>query len=126
MLIARSISIATCSRAASLFVNPTAALLLCTRTGFRSTYTLRNAARHPVSGAVRVEPLMWSTDSEAELARITERLHAYDPATYTYTENGGTFVEGCKPDHGRVIVATPVRDCFPGRGSQPGFAGANA
>ena len=56
---------------------------------------------------------MWATDSQAELERVTSRLRAHDPATYTYTENGLTFVEGCDPDHGRVIVAYPSPSRLP-------------
>ena len=91
---------------------PDAALLLAPD-GFQIYVYAKKSARHPGVGAVGVEYLMWSTDSEAELARITERLRAYDPATYTYTENGVTFVEGCKPDHGRVIVAYPGPGLLP-------------
>lgn len=86
---------------------PDAALLLAPD-GFQIYVYAKDSARHPGVGAVGVEYLMWATDSEAELGRITERLRSYDPATYTYTENGVTFVEGRKPDYGRVIVPTPV------------------
>ncbi|SBS70705.1 hypothetical protein MHPYR_10276 [uncultured Mycobacterium sp.] len=38
-----------------------------------------------------------------------------DPTTYT--ANGVPFVEGCKPDHGRVIVAyRSTRTRVPSRG----------
>ena len=36
-----------------------------------------------------------------------QRLRAYDVATFSYAEGGVTFVEGCDPDGGRVIVAYP-------------------
>jgi catechol 2,3-dioxygenase-like lactoylglutathione lyase family enzyme len=91
---------------------PDAALLLAPD-GFQIYLYSKGSARHPGVGAVGVEYLMWATDSEAELRRITQRLQAYDPATYTYTENGVTFVEGCKPDHGRVIVAYPSPELLP-------------
>ena len=57
--------------------------------------------------------LMWATDSHAELERVTARLRRYDSATYTYSENGVTFVEGCDPDRGRVIVAYPSPSRLP-------------
>ena len=28
-------------------------------------------------------------------------------ATYTHVENGVTFVDGCDPGHGRVVLAYP-------------------
>ncbi|MGO4443415.1 VOC family protein [Mycobacterium sp. 2YAF39] len=89
------------------------AVLLLAPDGFQIYLYAKDAARHHGVGAVGVEYLMWATDSEAELGRITERLRTYDPATYTYTENGVTFVEGCKPDHGRVIVAYPGPGLLP-------------
>ena len=69
--------------------------------------TGRCSARTPRSARAAFQYLMWATDSEAELDRIRQRLLAYDPATYTHVENGVTFVEGCGPDHRRVIVAYP-------------------
>lgn len=95
---------------------PDAALLLAPD-GFQIYVYAKDSARHPGVGAVGVEYLMWATDSEAEFGRITERLRVHDPATYTYTytytENGVTFIEGCKPDHGRVIVAYPGPGLLP-------------
>ena len=85
---------------------PGAALLLAPD-GFQIYLYEKGSARHPGVGAVGVEYLTWSTDTEAEFERITERLLHYDPAPYTHTENGVTFIEARKPDHGRVIVAYP-------------------
>lgn len=91
---------------------PDAALVLAPD-GFQIYLYAKDSARHPGVGAVGVEYLTWSTDSEAELERITERLRNYDPAPYIHTENGVTFVEARKPDHGRVIVAYPGPDLLP-------------
>ncbi|GJF13103.1 hypothetical protein NGTWS0302_18220 [Mycolicibacterium cyprinidarum] len=94
---------------------PDAALLLAPD-GFQIYLYEKDSARHPGVGAIGVEYLTWSTDSEAELARITERLRTYDPAPYVHTENGVKFVEACKPDHGRVIVACPGPGLLPREG----------
>ncbi len=63
--------------------------------------------RHRGPGAIGVQYLMWATDNESDLQRITQRLRAYDVAAYSYTQGGVTFVEGCDPDKERVIVAYP-------------------
>ena len=88
---------------------PDTALLL-TPDGFQIyLHSSTGPCRRPRLASIGVEYLMWATDSQAELERVTRRLRAHDPATYTYTENGLTFVEGCDPDHGRVLVAYPAR-----------------
>jgi catechol 2,3-dioxygenase-like lactoylglutathione lyase family enzyme len=69
--------------------------------------------RRPRLAPVGVQYLMWATDCQAELERITMRLRVHDPATFTHTENGVTFVEGCDPDDGRVIVAYPSPSRLP-------------
>jgi hypothetical protein len=56
---------------------------------------------------------MWTTDSESELGRITQRQRAHDRATYPHTENEVTFVESSDHDHGRVIVAYPSPSQLP-------------
>ena len=85
---------------------PDTALLL-TPGGFQMYLHVTRPSHRPLLTSVGVQLLMWATDSRAELERIADRLRAHDPATYTYTENGLTFVEGCDPDHGRVIVSYP-------------------
>lgn len=85
---------------------PDAALLLAPD-GFQIYLNSKGQSRRHGVGPGRVQYLMWATDSDAELERIRQRLLAYDPATYTHVENGVTFVEGCEPDHSRVIVAYP-------------------
>ena len=81
--------------------------LLLTPGGFQIYLHSKGPSRRPRIGATGVQYLMWATDSQAELQRISERLRAYDVATHSYTENGVTFVEGTDPDDGRVIVAYP-------------------
>jgi catechol 2,3-dioxygenase-like lactoylglutathione lyase family enzyme len=81
--------------------------LLLTPGGFQIYLHSKGPSRRPRVGATGVQYLMWATDSQAELQRISQRLLAYDVATFSYTENGVTFVEGCDPDGGRVIVAYP-------------------
>ena len=83
----------------------------------------RGASNAASQGPTGVQYLMWSTDSEAELERITQRLLAHDPATYSHRENDVTFVEGCDPDHGRVIVAYPGPSMHPRKLIAPRFRG---
>ncbi|WP_319447397.1 MULTISPECIES: VOC family protein [unclassified Mycobacterium] len=89
---------------------PDAALLL-TPDGFQ-LYLYSKSSPGPF-GVSAVQYLMWATDSEAELQRITRRLRAYDTAAYTHTENALTLVEACEPDHGRIIVAYPGPELLP-------------
>jgi catechol 2,3-dioxygenase-like lactoylglutathione lyase family enzyme len=81
--------------------------LLLTPGGFQIYLHSKGPSRRPRIGATGVQYLMWATDSPAELQRISQRLLAYDVATFSYTENGVTFVEGCDPDGGRILVAYP-------------------
>ena len=91
---------------------PDAALLL-TPDGFQLYLYSKHSPRRPGADTVGVQYLMWTTDSETELQRITERLRTHDPATYSHTENGLTLVEACEPDHGRIIVAYPGPGLLP-------------
>lgn len=86
--------------------DPDTALLLAPN-GFQLYLHSVSQPQHPDVRDLGVEFLMWAADSESELQRITERLHAYDVATYSHTENGLTFVESCDTDGGRIIVAYP-------------------
>lgn len=81
--------------------------LLLTPGGFQIYLRSKGRSRRSRADTTGVEYLMWATDSQAELQRISQRLLAYDVATLSYSENGVTFVEGCDPDNGRVIVAHP-------------------
>jgi catechol 2,3-dioxygenase-like lactoylglutathione lyase family enzyme len=85
---------------------PDTALLL-TPDGFQIYLHSTGPSRRPRPTPIGIQHLMWATDSQAELERVSTRLRAHDPSTYTHTEHGVTFVEGCDPDHGRVIVAYP-------------------
>ena len=76
--------------------------LLLTPGGFQIYLHSKGPSRRPRIGATGVQYLMWATDSQAELQRISQRLLAYDAATFSYTENGVTFVEGRDPDGGSV------------------------
>ncbi|QEN17230.1 VOC family protein [Mycobacterium sp. ELW1] len=87
--------------------------LLLTPGGFQIYLRSKGPSRRPRVGATGVRYLMWATDSHAELLRISQRLFAYDVATFSYTENGVSFVEGCDPDGGRVIVAYPTPSQLP-------------
>ncbi|APE14808.1 glyoxalase [Mycobacterium sp. WY10] len=87
--------------------------LLLTPGGFQIYLHSNGSSRRPRVGATGVQYLMWATDSYEELQRISQRLLAHDVATYSYTENGMTFVEGCDPDGGRVIVAYPSPRALP-------------
>ena len=91
---------------------PDAALLL-TPDGFQIYLYSKGPSRRHGVGHDGVQYLLWATDSGAELQRITQRLRAHDSATYSHVENGVTFVEGCEPDRGRVIVAYPGPSQFP-------------
>ena len=87
--------------------------LLLTPRGFQIYLRAKGPSLRPRASATGVQYLMWATDSEEELRRISQRLSAYDVSTFTYTENGVTFVEGCDPDGGRVIVAHPSPSQLP-------------
>ncbi|SBS74046.1 conserved hypothetical protein [uncultured Mycobacterium sp.] len=87
--------------------------LLLTPGGFQIYLRSNGPSRRPRVGATGVQFLMWATDSQAELLRISQRLFAYDVATFSYTENEVAFVEGCDPDGGRVIVAYPSPSQLP-------------
>jgi len=89
------------------------AALLLTPNGFQIYLYSKLPSRRPGAGNLGVQYLMWATDDSEELQRITQRLRVHDPATYTHAENGVTFVEGCDPDHGRVIVAYPGPGLLP-------------
>ncbi len=91
---------------------PDAALLL-TSNGFQIYLYSKGPARRPGVGATGVQYLTWTTDSQSELQRITQRLRAHDPTTYSHTEGELTFVEACDPDGERVIVVYPSPSTLP-------------
>lgn len=81
--------------------------LLLTPNGFQLYLHADSRFRRRSAATIGVEYLMWATDSESDLEQITRRLRGYDVATFSYTQGGVTFVEGCDPDGERVIVAYP-------------------
>ncbi len=87
--------------------------LLVAPSGFHLYLNSIDPSRRHDRGTIGVEFLMWATDNQAELDAIAERLRNYDPAVFTHTENGVTFVEGCDPDRIRVVVAYPSPERFP-------------
>ncbi|WP_006240971.1 VOC family protein [Mycolicibacterium tusciae] len=87
--------------------------LLLTRDGFQIYLHSTGPSRRRRLAPIGVQYLMWATDSQAELKRVAARLRDYDRDTYTYSERGVTFVEGCDPDRGRVIVAYPSPSRLP-------------
>ena len=72
--------------------------------------------------ALGVHYLMWATDSQSAMQRITDRLRAYDSAVYSHTVEGMTILEGIDPDGLRVIVAYPTPAGCRARRSQSDFA----
>lgn len=81
--------------------------LLLTPNGFQIYMHAASRFRRRGAATIGVQYLMWATNSESDLAEITQRLRAYDVATYSYVQGGVTFVEACDPDGERVIVAYP-------------------
>lgn len=99
--------------ACNVALRETDAALLLTPDGFQIYLYSKEPSRRPGVGAIGVQHLMWTTDSQTELQRITERLRAHDPTTFSHTEGELTFVEGRDPDHGRVIVVYPSPSALP-------------
>nr|WP_253946913.1 VOC family protein [Mycolicibacterium rhodesiae] len=97
--------------------------LLLTPGGFQIYLRSKGQSRRARVGATGVQYLMWATDSQAELLRISQRLFAYDVATFSYTEDGVSFVEGCDPDGGRVLVACPSPHQLPRKVIAPRLRG---
>jgi catechol-2,3-dioxygenase len=87
--------------------------LLLTPKGFE-IYLLQKEEPHTHgAGALGVHHLMWATDSQSAMQRITDRLRAYDSAVYSHTVEGMTILEGIDPDGLRVIVAYPTPRWLP-------------
>jgi catechol-2,3-dioxygenase len=68
----------------------------------RSEYVSRGGV-----GNFGTQHLMWATDNQSEMQRITERLSAYDTSAYSHNVDGMTVLEGRDPDGCRVIVGYP-------------------
>lgn len=87
--------------------------LLLTPQGFE-IYLLQKAEFHTHrAGTLGVRHLLWATDNQSDLQRITERLRAYDSAVYSHTVEGMTVLEGTDPDGLRVMVANPTPGQLP-------------
>jgi catechol 2,3-dioxygenase-like lactoylglutathione lyase family enzyme len=89
--------------------------LLLTPKGFQIYLHLKDEAAPRGIGTLGVQHLVWSTDSRSDLEQITERIAAYDPATYLHVDDatGLTFVDACGPDSERIIIT------YPGPGELP-------
>jgi catechol 2,3-dioxygenase-like lactoylglutathione lyase family enzyme len=82
--------------------------LLSTPKGFEIYLLQKDDFHHHDADALGVRHLMWATDNESDLQRITERLRVYDTAAFSHTMQGMTILEGTDPDGCRVIVAYPT------------------
>ncbi len=91
----------------SVLIRESDMALLLAPNGFQLYLHAETTFRHRGPGTIGVQYLMWATDSESSLKRISQRLRTYDVAAYSYIQGGVTFVEGCDPDRERVIVAYP-------------------
>lgn len=87
--------------------------LLLAPSGFQLYLNSIDPSRRHDRGTIGVQFLMWATDSRAELETIAARLRTHDPAVFTRTENGVTFVESCDPDQIRVVIAYPSPEQLP-------------
>lgn len=99
--------------ACDVALRETDAALLLTPDGFQIYLYSKGPCRRTGVGTMGVQHLIWTTDSQIELQRITQRLRAHDPTTYSHTEDELTFVEGRDPDRGRIIVVYPSPSILP-------------
>ena len=81
--------------------------LLLTPKGFEIYLHQKDELHGRSAGALGVRHLMWATDNQSDLQRITERLRSYDSTAFSHTVQGITVLEGTDPDGCRVIVAYP-------------------
>ena len=88
------------------------ALLLTTK-GFEIYLHQNNELHSRAAGALGIHHLMWATDSQSDLQRITDRPRAHDSAVFSHTVQGMTILEGTDPDGLRVIVAYPTPGQLP-------------
>ena len=82
--------------------------LLWTPKGFEIFLHQNNEFHHHGADVLGVRHLLWATDSQSDLQRITERLRVYDSTVFSHTVQGMTVLEGTDPDGCRVIVAYPT------------------
>ncbi|MBU9766811.1 VOC family protein [Mycobacterium sp. TNTM28] len=90
-------------------------VLLLTPKGFQIYLHVKAPFLSRGLGMLGVQHLIWSTDSEADLERIRERLRAYDPSIYTHTDaaTGVRFLDARGPDSERIIVTNPSPNQLP-------------
>ncbi len=100
----------------SVLIRESDMALLLAPNGFQLYLHAEPTFRHRGPGTIGVQYLMWATDSESSLKRISQRLRTYDVAAYSYIQGGVTFVEACDPDRERVIVAYPSPRQLPREG----------
>jgi catechol-2,3-dioxygenase len=81
--------------------------LLLTPNGFEIYLHQKDDFHDHRAGALGVRHLMWATNSQSDLQRVTERLRVYDSTAFSHTVQGMTVLEGTDPDGCRVIVAYP-------------------
>jgi hypothetical protein len=90
---------------------------LLTPKGFEIYLHQKDELHGRVAGARGVRHLMWATDNQSDLQRITERLRVYDSTAFSHTVQGVTLLAGTDPDGCRIIVppqprpATVHADC---------------
>lgn len=87
--------------------------LLLTPKGFEIFLHQKDDFHHHDADALGVRHLMWATDNQADLQRITARLRVYDHAAFSHTIQGITLLEGADPDGSRMIVAYPTPGQLP-------------
>ena len=87
--------------------------LLLTPRGFEIYLHQDDEFHRRAAGALGVRYLMWATDSQSDMQRISDRLRAYDSAVFSHTIQGVTILEGIDPDGFRVIVAYPTSRRLP-------------
>jgi extradiol dioxygenase family protein len=103
-------------------VRETDMALLLTPQGFEIYLHQKDEFHSHAAGALGVHRIMWATDSQSDMQRITDRLRAYDSVVFSHTVQGMTILEGIDPDEFRVIVAYPTPRRLPRTALQSDFA----
>jgi catechol 2,3-dioxygenase-like lactoylglutathione lyase family enzyme len=79
-------------------VHETDMALLLTPKGFEIYLLQKDEFHSRAAGAPGVHHLLWATDSQPDMQRITDRLRAYDSAVFSHSIEGITILEGAHPD----------------------------
>jgi catechol-2,3-dioxygenase len=83
------------------------AALLLARNGFQIyLHADPTSVQRPI-GALGVNEIMWAAQRMESLNEIGTRLRKWYPSTYSHSEGGVSYVDGCDPDGNRVLVAYP-------------------